>query len=353
MGAVPQAAAAYQQAVSLQQKLADAGGDNKGRADLAATTMMLGRSQQSTGKYAEAAQSYEQALAIYRALVEKALVEKDPQQARYQSGLATTLGSLGYLRSELGQLEEAIKCHEQSVEIHERLVNDRPEDVQLKLSLAGSYANLGMRLMDLRRFDEALVAHNKRLVLLRELVQQRGPRKVYEQEIGSTLNFIGDVYRNNRRQAEWFEQAVAAYKEARGIQERLLRDYPTSITLQSSLANTLINTGQVYRGHKDHADALKALDESLVLYEKLVGTNPDGIFNLSALGTAYAEKGRTLVALKRHDEAVASYEKAVASQQRLVRLAPAVGRYQRELDGFRQELERAQSPAKLKEQKKQ
>jgi hypothetical protein len=49
-----------------------------------------------------------------------------------------------------------------------------------------------------------------------------------------------------------------------------------------------------------------------------------------------------LVALKRNVEAVAPYEKAMASQKRLVRLAPSIERYQRNLDLFRQEMEQAQ-----------
>jgi len=337
IGAQPQAVSAYQQALLLQRKLADEEGNSKRRADVAATFMMLGRSQQSAGQYPDAAQSYDQALVLYRSLI-----EKEPEESRYQSGLATTLDNFGYLCSERGQLDEAIKCHEQSVEIHERLVHDQPKDPQLKFRLIRSYGNLGNRLTELRRYDDALVAHNKRLVLLRELVQQRGPRKAYEEEIGNTLNNIGDVYRNARRPPNWFEQAIATYNEARGIQERLLRDYPTSITLQSSLANTWLNTGQVYRRHKDYAKALKPIEASIVLLEKLVGRNPGGVFDLSALGAAYAEKGRVLVALKRSEEAVAPYEKAVAGHQRLVRLAPSIQRYQRELDMYRQEMERAQ-----------
>jgi len=301
---------------------------------------MLGRSQQSTGKYDEAGQSYEQALAIYRALA-----EKDPQQAQYQSGIAVTLDDLGYLDSERGQIDAAVKCHEQSVDIHERLVKDQPADDQLKLRLAASYINLGARLADLGRYDEALAAHNKRLVLLRELAQQRGPAKKYEQEIGRTLNFIGDVYRANRRQAGWFEQALDAYREARGIQERLLKDSPTSIAAQANLANTLLNTGQVFRLHKDNADALQAFNEVIPLLEKLVGTNPEGIYDLGAMGSAYVEKGRTLVALKRNEEAVAPYEKAVALRERLLRLVP-VERHQRGLDQIRQELEQAQKKKK-------
>lgn len=337
IGAQPQAASAYQQALALQQKLAEEGGDSKRSADLANTWMMLGRSQQSVGKYADAARSYDEALAIYRMLA-----EKEPGEAQYQHGIAIVLDNLGYLGAERGQHDEAIKYHEQSVEIHKRLVKDQPENAALKFGLCLSYANLGARLTSLRRFDEALMIHNKRLALLRELVQERGPRKAYEEETGSTLNSIGDVYRNNLRQSGSFELAIAAYNEARGIQERLLKDYPTSSTSQSNLANTLINTGQIYRRHKDHAEALKALDESIVLFEKLVGTNPEGIYHLSALGTAYAEKGRALVALKRSDEAVASFEKAVAAHKRLLRLAPSIERYQRQLEMFRQELERAQ-----------
>jgi len=73
-----------------------------------------------------------------------------------------------------------------------------------------------------------------------------------------------------------------------------------------------------------------------------VGTNPEGIFDISALAAAYGEKGRVLVAMKRSAEAVAPYEKAVASYKRLVRLAPSIQRYQRELEGYRLEMERAQ-----------
>jgi serine/threonine protein kinase/tetratricopeptide (TPR) repeat protein len=338
IGALPEAAAAYQQALSLQQKLADAEGDSQSRADLAETAIMLGRSQQSSGKYAEAGQSYEQALTIYRALA-----EKDPNEARYQAGIAATLDNLGWFCSERGQVQEAVNYHEQSVSIIEQLVKDQPTNAQFKFRLTGSYGNLGSLLTALRRFDEALVAHNKRLVLLRELVQRYGPRTEYEERIGGTLNFIGDVYRINRSQPGWFEQAIGAYAEARVMQERMLRDYPTSIAARSNLANTLINSGQVYRLHNDYDTALKMLDEAIVLLEQLVGSSPEEIYNVSSLGVVYAEKGRALVALKRHEEAVAHYEKAVASHKRLVRLAPAVGHYQQDLDAFRQELQRAQT----------
>jgi eukaryotic-like serine/threonine-protein kinase len=337
IGAQSQAESAYQAALALQQKLVEEGGDSKRSADLARTWMLLGRSQLSAGHYDDAARSFDEALRIYRRLA-----EKEPSAAQYQAGIAIVLDNVGYLHSVRGQPDEAVKCHEQSVAIHQRLVDADPENAGLKLALSVSYSNLGDRLTALGRYDEALVAHNKRLVLLRELVVQRGPRKVYEEEIGSTLNFIGDVYRNSRRQPEWFEHAIAAYQEARGIQERLHKDYPTSITTQSHLANTLANMGHAYRWHRDYAEALQASEEAIVLLEKLVGTNPQGINDLGTLGTAYAEKGRVLVALKRSAEAVAPFEKAVASHKRLVRLAPSIERYQRELDAYRQEMERAQ-----------
>lgn len=337
IGAAPQAASAYQQAVALQRKLVEEHGDSQLSADLAATLMMQGRSQQSVGQYADAARSYDESLGIYRALV-----EKNPGVTRYQDGIAVVFDNMGYLRAERGQLDEAVKYHEQSVDIHERLVKDQPQDARLKLSLSGSYGNLGNRLTALRRFDEALAVHHKRLALLRELVQQSGSRRAYEEGIGDTFNHIGDVYRINRRKMDWFEQAIAAYKESQAIQERLLKNYPTSITSQRNLANTLLNTGQVYHLHKDYVDALTAFDESNALFEKLVAANPQAIYDLSPLGVAYAEKARVLVTLKRSEEAVAPYEKAVAAYKRLVRLAPSNERFQRDLDAFRQELERAQ-----------
>jgi len=212
----------------------------------------------------------------------------------------------------------------------------------LDLGSAGTYGTLGNRLREANQWDEALALIDKSLAVFRELVEKHGARTDFERGIGATLNSIGDVHRTNRRQAGWAEKALAAYAEARTIQERVGREHPTFIEVQSNLANTLINTGQVQRMQKNYAEALAAFDPAIALLDRIVRVNPEGINDLSALGMTHCERARALASLAQPDDATAAYQKAIASHEKLVPLAPSVKRYQTELASFRQELERVQ-----------
>jgi serine/threonine protein kinase len=337
MGAQTQALSAGKRALDLQLELAKEEGDDSRRIDeLAATWLNLGLSQQAAGLHTEAAHSYEQALALWQSLA-----EKDPAEERYQNGLATAYHNLGWLGSELDQRQEAIRYLQQALAIRERLVKEHPDNLQFKLLLARTCGTLGNRLREARQWDEALALHDKRLAVFRELVQKQGARTEFDFHIGATLNNIGDIHRENRK-AGWADKALAAYAEARIIQERLVREHPTFIDVQSNLANTLINAGQVKRAQKNYAQALATFDLAIALLDRLVGVNPKGVNDLSALGMTHCERARALASLDQPDDAAAAYQKAIASHEKLVPMAPSVKRYERELVSFRQELARVQ-----------
>jgi serine/threonine protein kinase/tetratricopeptide (TPR) repeat protein len=338
MGAQKVALSAGKKALDLQLTLVNEEGDDSRRIDdLASTWLNLGLSQQSAGRHIEAAKSYDQALALWQPLA-----EKDPAEARYQSGLAAAYHNLGWLRSELQLPKEAVRCLRQALAIRERLVKEYPDNLQYKFLLAGTYGTLGNRLREADQWEDAVALQSKALAVFRELVKNTGARADLERGIGSALNSIGDVHRENRREAGWAEKALAAYAEARTIQERLLQEHPTSIDVQSNLANTLINTGQVHRSQKNYTVALQMFDAAIALLDRMARVNPTGVNDLSALAMTYCEKGRVLASLDHPDDAAAAYQQAIACHEKVIGLAPSVKRYQRELALFRQELERVQ-----------
>jgi len=338
MGAQAEALSAGSKALELQIELANEQQDDSRQTyELAITWIALGLAQQSSGQHNKAAQSYDQALVLW-----ESLAEKDPLDLRYQSGLAAAYHNLGYLRSELNQRDEAVGFLKQALAIRERLVKEHPDSFQFKLLLAGTCATFGNGLREARQWDEALVFHYRSLTLLRELVQKPGARSDLDRLIGAALNRIVDVHRSNRRQQDWAKKAMAAYAEARTLQERLVREHPTFIEVQSNLANTLMNIGQVYRAQKNYAEALTTFDTAIALLDRLVRVNPHGVSDLSAMGTTYSEKARVLASQNQPEDAVVAYQRAIESHEKVVRLAPLVTRFQSELAGFRQELAHVQ-----------
>jgi serine/threonine protein kinase len=338
MGAQPEALSAYQKSLDLQQQLTgERGKDNRRIEDLASTWVAFGHSQQSTGRYTEAARSFDQGIALWRALV-----QQHPAEPRYQNGLAYALTNFSYFLREQGKIDESLRHLRQAAFLREQLTASDPDSVPFQLGLATTYGNLGNCLFEARQLDEALAVQNKRLALLQNLVKQHGARRSFELSIAQAFNNIGDIHRVNRGQAGWAEKALASYAEAATVQERLLREQPTSAVVQSNLANTLINTGQVYRRQKNDAKAVATLDHAIDLLERIVGVNPESVNDLSSLGTTHCEKARALASLRRPNEAAESFQKGVACYENLVLLAPTHARYRRELAGFRQELERVQ-----------
>ncbi|MDQ3011405.1 MAG: tetratricopeptide repeat protein, partial [Acidobacteriota bacterium] len=212
LGRWDEAAAAYQEAIKLDEK-------RDAQRDVATNKFQLGTVRLLQQRYDEALAIYREARDIFAGLGEPRTVattwhqigivhKKAGQfeqaehayrqslaikvQQKNQAGEASSLGELGNLYLEMGRLEEAVKCYRQAADIDVRLQNQGKEGLRRN--------NLALTLIRLERYPEA------RRELHRAI--ECGKPYGHAAELWKTWNNLCDL-----EQATGHPQAAAAARE--------------------------------------------------------------------------------------------------------------------------------------------
>jgi tetratricopeptide (TPR) repeat protein len=117
-------------------------------------------------------------------------------------GESTGLGNLGLAYADLGDMQRAIKCHEQALEIDRDIRDRRGESADLG-NLGSTYHRLGEMWRAIEYYEQALE-------IAREIRDQRGE--------GNALGSLGNAYADLgdlRRAIEYYEQALDIAREIR------------------------------------------------------------------------------------------------------------------------------------------
>ncbi|WP_437713788.1 serine/threonine-protein kinase [Sorangium sp. So ce448] len=290
------------------------GGDTLASARLLGT---LGSVLDEQGKYGEAAQHVERALAG----LEKALGPKHPEVAATWSRLGTvllhlerfddaerayaraltireetlgashpsvalTLNSLGRLFNTQGKYRDALPRIERAIAIQETALGpDHP-------FLAASVNNLGNALVMLGETDAARRAH-ERVLAIRE--KALGPEHA---DVASSLNNIGAVLEMQQK----FAEATPYYERSLAIREKALGPD------HASVAASLANLGSALVAQKRYAEGLVRLERAAAIQEKAVGPSSHAVASmLTGIASAYNEKGEPGKARPFAERALALY----------------------------------------------
>jgi len=226
LGRLEEAAAAYEEALKLDEKRGDA-------RDVAAGKGQLGTVRMLQKKYAEALQIYAEARDSFESLgepgsvatawhqigmVHKRAKQYDRAESAYRQSLAikvarknrageaSSLTELGNLYNEMGRLEEAVIFYRQAGDIYVELQNLRDEGIDR--------SNIANALIKLQRYDEA------RTELLRAI--ECGKPYGHAAEPWKTFDILYDLEQatgNPQAAAAARQQAIAkylAYRQAGG-----------------------------------------------------------------------------------------------------------------------------------------
>ncbi|MFM7199592.1 MAG: tetratricopeptide repeat protein, partial [Myxococcota bacterium] len=172
---------------------------------------------------------------------------------------AELLLNKGHRLSELGRREEALQATQEAVGLYRRLVEQNPD--AFNPNLAMSLNNLGNMLSNIGRREEALKATEEALGLYRPLAEKNPD--AFNPYLATSLNNLGTPLSELGRR----EEALQATQEAVGLYRRLAEKNPDAFN--PDLAMSLNNLGIRLSALGRREGALQATQEAVGLYQKL------------------------------------------------------------------------------------
>jgi len=119
-----------------------------------------------TGDPAGALQAHQKVLAIRQKLADAHLAVAD-----YQSDLAASHSSIGYLLSQAGERAGALRAHQKALSIRQKLADADPTVIKFQRTLSQSHNLIGRLLAGEQRFDEAFAALDAGLTIRQKLTK--------------------------------------------------------------------------------------------------------------------------------------------------------------------------------------
>lgn len=293
-------------AVQIDSALLQSTGDGQStdiRARKATHANNLSLRLSDLGRREEALAVIEEAVRIYRSLV-----EVRPQA--FQLDLARALNNLANRLSDLGRRENALFAVQEAVAVLRALGATCPN--VFKLDLASSLTNLSADFSELGRHEEALEAAQEAVFLLRTLKAARAD--AFESELAGSLGNLSTSLSDVGRR----EEALTTVEESVAIYRALADTQPDAFLpdLAVSLHNLSVRLADLGR----HEDALLAVEEALSMRRALADERPDAFG--PDLATSLSNISNRLTVLGQRDRALAAVQEAIAIQRILAHSEP-------------------------------
>ena len=292
-----------EESLVVRRRLLDTHGEtSQALRDLSISLGKLGDLRLECGELPAALAVYDESLALDRRLLDT--YGETPQALR---DLSISLGRLGDVRRETGDVAAATTAYEESLVRCRRLLDAYGETPQALRDLSISLGRLG----DVRRetgdVAAAAVVYEESLALRRRLVDAYGETSQALRDLSISLSRLGDV----RRETGDVAAATAAYEESLALDRRLLDTYGETPQALRNLSISLDRLGDVRRETGDVAATAAAYEESLALDRRLVdtyGETPQALRDLSIslgrLGNVRRETGDVAAATTAYEESL-------------------------------------------------
>jgi serine/threonine-protein kinase len=257
------------------------------------------------------------------AILEK-LAREQPVKADYQRGLATIESCRANMLSTTGHPDQALKLHGKALAIRERLARKNPSITAFESDLAGSHYDIGLLQSATGHPDQALESYGKALAIQDRLARENPSVTEFQNELAASHNNIAAIESATGHP----DQALESYGKALAIQDRLARENPSVTLFQADLARWHNNVGilQNATGHPDQA--LASYGKALAIKERLARENPSVTEFQSELAASHNNIGNLQSDTGYPDQALESYGKALGIHGRLARENPSVTAFQ-------------------------
>ncbi len=316
MGKTADAMAAFRQALTIRQKLADENpNDTKFRSRLANAHNNICLVLTDTD---ESLESYRRSMAI-----QQKLADENPTVTDFRRNLANTQCNIGRELSSIGKTAEALDIHRQALAIRRKLVNDNPAVTEFRRYLAQSHNEIGSLLRNAGKIDEALESYREALAILQKLADENPAVSTFRSSLAYSHELIGVYLMDLGRPSE----ALASLRRSLAIRQRLADENPTYLRFRRDVADSHPITGILLLRSGGPAESLKESEQARAIFQKLADENPGKTYYQNVLASGHTNSADVLRVFQRFGEARQGYEKAIAIRERLVKDDPALTMY--------------------------
>jgi serine/threonine-protein kinase len=274
------------------------------------------------GDIQDGLRSHVESLAIW-----EKLVRDDPAKSEYWWGLAAIENCRGNMLRAAGHPHQAMQSYGRALAIRERLARTNPSVAEFRNHLAESHRGIGLLQGETGHPDQAMESYGKAQAIWERLARENPGVADFQSRLANNHNSIGAL----QGQTGHPEQALDSFGKALAIQERLTRENPTGTSFLRDLAASHDNIGllQSQTGHADRA--LESHGKALEIFERLARENPSVAALQSVLAASHNSIGGLQSGTGHPDHALESYAKALAILERLAREHPSVTAFQSDL----------------------
>ena len=284
---------------------------------LGATMKSQGDLLRHNGKFAEAAQAYDQSIASLELARASA-----PKHSEIRDNLAMAIEARGWIHRELGELTKAEADYWRALDLLDKLVVEFPMVSRHRESLAKVCNSLGILGQETGRLDMAGVQLRRERALVERLSQDFPDRPEYRRELARALNVFGGVLRLQGNGAE----AEPILRRAIDLDAAILVESPTDVLVRFQLAMAHHHLGVILEKQGQAEAAIQSLRKAQVIYRALANEFPEKP-SYSSHQAANLDSLALALDAARRPGAVANFQAANAIYEQLVTRFPDVVDY--------------------------
>ena len=280
----------------------------------------LGEVAYSRGRRSEAAQLYQEALAI-----DQDTVALDPTNIGFQLRLSASYTDLGDLAADAGRTAEVTRLYQQALAIREQVAARHPTDSEIQRALAVSTERLGDVAWDSGETAEAARRYQKALTIREQLAARHPTDTRLQSDLSLSYSKLGDLAERVGDNAA----AAKLHQQALTIREQLAARHPTNADVQDDLSLSYTHLGTLAEHVGDNAAAVQLHQQALAIREQLVQLDPTNIEFQYGLAISYQRLGDAMPNTGNNAEVARKYQQSLSVSERLMALDAANTDFQR------------------------
>jgi eukaryotic-like serine/threonine-protein kinase len=214
-----------------------------------------------------------------------------------------------------------------AIPFYEEFVRQKPSDAVLEAKRGQAYIRLASLRRDLGEREQAIADYRRAQAIFQKLAADFPSVLEYRQRQAQSHRGLGVMlYQLGKR-----KEAEAEHRRALAIVQPLADEFPNDPGCRSELAASHANLGVVLCGLGNKAEAAAEYRQAINLRQSLVTEYPDVAEYRILLAYSYNNLGMALAALGKQEEAAAEYHKAIDVESKLVAEFPNVPDYRQSL----------------------